>query len=445
MANQDWFRKESWTLEDEADFFAHLKRARTPYNKAQYLKIQALTLASTGDPEHAHAAILLAQKCLNDFPGESSQMTQCHLVIGNCYAAIGKIEDATAAYMNCLDAQRKVPNYVTRVPTDFAMFVVRNKLIDLYACAADVLNEFKRSSMLQFELFEHWGCLAIIAEETGYNSDAKLFASLALDAAHQIHSGFANHPNIGLVADRSSDFYKRIEEIAKQPSSIPLNTPAAKKVALDIQEGEENPNDDTKCRIALKAVGMRINSIYDLVHTRGDYPAAIPVLIQLLSQVETPHIKEQIVRALGVKSAKRVAEEPLIKEFLSVPKTDQLHGVKWATGNTLYSLGTIDLHFDAIAEIVSDTSHGTPRQMMVMLLGKSKLNKERAAKIALELIEDKDVQGHAIRALGNLRSVRAVEAIEKFLSSNNEWHRREARTALKKIQKSVDEQNSQDQ
>lgn len=71
-----------------------------------------------------------------------------------------------------------------------------------------------------------------------------------------------------------------------------------------------------KYRRALKAVGMHVNSIYDLVNSTGDYPAAIPVLIQLLSQVETPKIKEQVVRALGVKSAKRVAEKPLIKNSL---------------------------------------------------------------------------------------------------------------------------------
>ncbi len=92
-----------------------------------------------------------------------------------------------------------------------------------------------------------------------------------------------------------------------------------------------------------------------------------------------------------------------------------------------YGLG----YFDVIAEIVSDKSHGMTRQMMVLLLGKSKQNKERAEKIALELLEQEDVQGHAINALGNLRSVRAIEAIENFLSSKNEWHRREVRTALK--------------
>lgn len=434
MAKQEWFRKESWSLEDESDFFAHLKRARTSYNKAQYLNIQAVTLNSMKDLNLAAAAITLAQKCIDDFPEERSQTAHSYCIIGESYEQLGKIEDAVSAYLKCIETQRKFPNFLTNAPTKFAMLVVRHKLIEQYASAAEILNEYKRFNYFPFELFQHWGCLAIIADQSGYENDAKLFAGLALDAAHQLHSGFAHHPDLGLVADRSSDFYKQLEEIAKRPANIPLNTQAAKDIALDMREREKDPDDDTKCRMALMAVGINVNSIHDMVNSRADYPAAIPVLIQLLRLVETPNIKEEVVRALGVKSAKRIAEIPLIEEFLSIPKTDEFHHVKWVIGNTLYSLGTIDLYFDKIAEIVKDTSHGTTRRMMVMLLGKSKKNKEEAGKIALELIEQKDVQGHAIRALGNLRSACATEAIENFLSSENEWHKREARTALKKIQ-----------
>lgn len=437
MANKDWFRKESWSPVDEADFFAHLKRARTPFNKAQYLRVQALTLSDTGNLDHARTAISLAQRCLNEFPGEFWQIARCHKIIGDCNATIGKIEDAITAYMECFEAQRKFPNHLTNAPIEFAMLVVNHKLVEFYDQAVEILNEYKRSNHFPIHQFQHWGCLSIIARESGSDSDARLFAGFALDAAKQVHSGFTHHPTIGLVADRTSEFFKRIEENANLPTPMPLNTTAAKKVALDILESEKNPDDDTKCRIALRAVGVRINSIYDLVNTRGDYPAATPVLIQLLSQVETPNIKEQVVRALAVKSAKRVAESSLIKEFLTVPNTDKFHALKWVVGNTLYYLGTIDLHFDEIAEIVNDRSHGTTRQMMVSLLGKTKKNNERAEEIALELIQQEDVQGHAINALGNLRSVRATEAIEKLLSSKNEWHRREARNALKKIQKSI--------
>lgn len=437
MANKEWDRKESWSAEDEADFFAHLKRSKSPYYKAQHLRVQAVTLLSTGDLNLAPTAILLAQKSIDDYPGETSQIAICYLIIGRSNEQLGNIEEAISAFENCVETQRKYPNYLTNVHIDFAVFAVRHKLTELYDEVVEILNEFESVSKFPIDLFQHWGCRSIIAEETDNASDAKLFANFALNAAKQVHSGFLKHPTMGLVTDQSCDFYKRIEEIANIPVSIHLDMEAAKKIALDIQEKEKNPDDETKCRKALKEVGLSINSIYDLVNSRGDYPEAIPALIRLVRQVETPKIKEQVIRALTVKSAKRRCEETIINEYLQVPKTDEYHCVKWVIGNTLYYLGTIDQYFDAIAEIVSDKSHGTTRKMLVSLLGKSKKHKEQAEKILLELLEDKDVQGHAINALGNLRSVRAIEPIEEFLSSTNEWHRREARTALKKIQKSL--------
>jgi len=72
-----------------------------------------------------------------------------------------------------------------------------------------------------------------------------------------------------------------------------------------------------------------------------------------------------------------------------------------------------------------------------MLLGKSKKNKARSENLAIEALGDEDLQGHAIRALGNLRSIQAKSAIEKFSSSSNAWLRKEAQTALNKIQKSL--------
>ncbi|MEO0249525.1 MAG: hypothetical protein ABIN58_08295, partial [candidate division WOR-3 bacterium] len=50
--------------------------------------------------------------------------------------------------------------------------------------------------------------------------------------------------------------------------------------------------------------GLEVSSVWDLVNTSEPYPEAIPVLIKLLSQIEEPHMKEGIVRALTVKEAR---------------------------------------------------------------------------------------------------------------------------------------------
>ena len=44
MSKDDWFRRTTWSDEDERAFFARLVRSRGIFRKAQYLRIQAVTL-----------------------------------------------------------------------------------------------------------------------------------------------------------------------------------------------------------------------------------------------------------------------------------------------------------------------------------------------------------------------------------------------------------------
>jgi hypothetical protein len=48
MSKTEWFRRTTWTPEDEASFRARLKRSRGSFHKAQYLRIQAEHLQEVG-------------------------------------------------------------------------------------------------------------------------------------------------------------------------------------------------------------------------------------------------------------------------------------------------------------------------------------------------------------------------------------------------------------
>ncbi len=52
----------------------------------------------------------------------------------------------------------------------------------------------------------------------------------------------------------------------------------------------------------------------------------------------------------------------------------------------------------------------------------------------IELLDDDDVAGHAVMALGRLKAPRAREKPEPFLSHPRTWVRAEARKALAKIE-----------
>jgi hypothetical protein len=62
----DWYRKETWSAADAAEFERRLKRSRG--QRTQYLKLQAWHLAQTRKASLAAPAIALANKYLEEDP-----------------------------------------------------------------------------------------------------------------------------------------------------------------------------------------------------------------------------------------------------------------------------------------------------------------------------------------------------------------------------------------
>src|SRR2546428_320415 len=93
----DWFRKTSWTQEDQKDFWTRHHRARGDYNKEQYLRIQASHLAETRKPALAAAAMQLLDLMITEFP-EPSQLSCAQLQRGDIYLERGQLDDALVAY-----------------------------------------------------------------------------------------------------------------------------------------------------------------------------------------------------------------------------------------------------------------------------------------------------------------------------------------------------------
>jgi HEAT repeat protein len=88
---------------------------------------------------------------------------------------------------------------------------------------------------------------------------------------------------------------------------------------------------------------------------------------------------------------------------------------------------------DDIIELVENKAYGIARQMLAISLGNMKSPK--AVSVLIELLNDPDVDGHAIMALGKLKSKEARSEIERFITHPNTWIRKEAKKALAKIDK----------
>lgn len=187
----------------------------------------------------------------------------------------------------------------------------------------------------------------------------------------------------------------------------------------------------------LARAGYRLEHIQDLWMWKEKYKDAIPVLVKWLHKSNNIRIKDTIVRAL-TRSWASEAMDDLLMEFRALPL--ELNGVpKWTIGHAIESMAD-DRVFDEIRSLVLDRRHGTDRDCLVSALGRMKKRKEEAVETAMKLLDDEQVQGNAIHALGKLKVNRPsiVMAIRRFLDHPNAWVRKQAKVALKKIEGASD-------
>lgn len=177
---------------------------------------------------------------------------------------------------------------------------------------------------------------------------------------------------------------------------------------------------------SLREVGYDVGSLAELRHSGVRYRKAIPVLVAALPQVAESKTLMEVVRVLSVPWAKPAATKPLIDLFRRVDDPTGL-GVRWAAGNAL-DVTWSDDYFDELVGLARDRSFGRSREMLVLGLARSK--RAEAADVLVDLLDDPDVNGHAVKALRKVKTHAARVGLERMLGDDRAWVRKEAQRAL---------------
>ncbi len=124
--------------------------------------------------------------------------------------------------------------------------------------------------------------------------------------------------------------------------------------------------EEAKILPELRAVGVVVDSTWDLVNTRQPYPAAIPILMKHLQDESlTERSREGLARALICKESQGVADNVLLTLFY---KTDaaEFSELKWVLG---YAVSIVcKLSIEEIDAILVNHMHGRGRLQMVNML-----------------------------------------------------------------------------
>ena len=117
----------------------------------------------------------------------------------------------------------------------------------------------------------------------------------------------------------------------------------------------------------------------------------------------------------------------LIDDFCSVEVNDS---IKWSIADCLYQIRSKKFVKNYL-DIISSAQYGKNRQMVILLVGKLKI--EDSIPILIELLEDEEVRLHAICALGDFKRKEFRVYFERFVNDKHPGWRKYAKAALKKI------------
>jgi tetratricopeptide (TPR) repeat protein len=216
MGRHDWYRRTTWTANDQRQFRERLARCRSDGNRAQYLRIQALYLEEAGLIE---AALGLLTELLRDHR-DSRDVAQAHLQLAGCHEKRGRIAEALTELRRALAAEARQPNGQIGAWLEFGRIAVEHALVDLYDEFLNlvVAREDRPGGLACWVMFpDHEyllnACLAVIYASRGEGPRAREHARGALVAADRKHSGFRYHPRVGLVKDTHTALFRRISAL----------------------------------------------------------------------------------------------------------------------------------------------------------------------------------------------------------------------------------------
>lgn len=183
-----------------------------------------------------------------------------------------------------------------------------------------------------------------------------------------------------------------------------------------------------------------VDDPWGLVNLKTRYPELVPVLVDWVERVERDpsagdrqRFLEGLVRALGVSEARGNGAATALVRTFRLPDLDYF--TRWAVGNSL-SVIAVPSVFDDLVSLASDSTFGRTREMLPLAIARS--DPDRAVDVLVDLLDDDDLVGHVIGALGKIGAREASPPIKELVHHPNPWVRKQAKKALRSFGEATD-------
>jgi tetratricopeptide (TPR) repeat protein len=211
MTGRDWFRKETWSADDAADFERRLSRSRG--QRSQYIKLQAWHLAGTKKPNLAAPAIELAKRYLQEDPGGLFE-AEAQLIIAEASTTLRDTDGALRAYREALDVESRKHRLRSYAYLQYAWYAVTNELTGEFENVLKAMEQMDKADLIfPINQYKYFGSLALISEAFGDIENARRMARDAVEAEKK-GGPFSRHKDAGIVRGIDASILRKLRRVA---------------------------------------------------------------------------------------------------------------------------------------------------------------------------------------------------------------------------------------
>jgi tetratricopeptide (TPR) repeat protein len=207
---KEWYVKETWTKEDEDDFFTRLKRARK-FSRPQYLWVQAKEFVKTKKIKLINVAEKLLNIYLTEYPDDSHWKSLAYESLGNIYV-IKKNEEKAIEYYKLSADLDGVSNIYTYSYIDYSELVIKNNKKEYFDLVEKLLEKKLKDGRIMFPIYFYkiYIMLAILNRIKGDNNKSIEYLNLAQKYSDMEKTGIPYHQYLGIVNKEDKNFFEKM-------------------------------------------------------------------------------------------------------------------------------------------------------------------------------------------------------------------------------------------
>jgi tetratricopeptide (TPR) repeat protein len=208
---KDWYRNKVWSKEIENEFFYKLQKARK-YNRAQYLKIQAIELIETNKLDLLKVAESLLKTVLEEYPENKIEQSTTLNSLGDIYRIRKEYDTAIEYYKKALDFEKIYPNVLTQAYLNFAELILKTEKYELFNYVQELILPRIDKLLFPVEKYKVFTILSIINQKKGNSVQAEKYFKIANDNAELKTSSLRYHRYLGIVKNRDNSLEKLLNK-----------------------------------------------------------------------------------------------------------------------------------------------------------------------------------------------------------------------------------------